>query len=568
VPRNDIVATLPPGDPAEQSDELPGFRADADFCNPGGATSCLVFEAMTPSDAELVALTLVGDTRAFGTLVSRYQGSVHGLAYAIVADWSEAEDLVQSAFLRAYLQLAQLREPEKFAPWLRRVVTSVCLNWLETHRPARRRAVVDVDDLDLDSPEPPIDEELARQELARLVSSAVEKLPARYRVPLAMFYLDGQTYEGVAAMLGKSVGTIKSLVHRAREQLRGPLMALGDEVLVGRLPKEFAMRIADIIEASKRGDVAAVAKLLAGNTALANAKGEHDKTPLHWAAETNQREIVELLVAAGADIELQTSWGATALEWAATLGSKDVGRALLERGARGLNLWTAAGLGLLEVVASYFEAGPPGPEAGRGPRKGDEAANIPPDSAVMTGDVVSDAFYIACRNGELEIAKLLLRHGAEINAKGYFGATGLHWAAHNGHGEVVRWLLDRGADPNGRDSKFHSTPAGWAMENGHRELAVLVVASGARVDVREAANFGLIDRVRELIDEDPARVDERGEWGTPLHEAVFFGHRDIVELLLARGADPALATCRGETAHDLAVSRNHPEIAALLARGT
>jgi len=68
---------------------------------------------------------------------------------------------------------------------------------------------------------------------------------------------------------------------------------------------------------------------------------------------------------------------------------------------------------------------------------------------------------------------LLREHGADINAKGYFGATGLHWAAHNGHGDVVRWLLDRGADPNGRDVKFHATPAGWATENEHRELARL-----------------------------------------------------------------------------------------------
>ena len=66
----------------------------------------------SPTDAELVALTLGGDARAFGQLVARYQGSIHGLAYAIVADRSEAEDLAQAAFLRAYLQLAQLRDPE------------------------------------------------------------------------------------------------------------------------------------------------------------------------------------------------------------------------------------------------------------------------------------------------------------------------------------------------------------------------------------------------------------------------------------------------------------------------
>jgi ankyrin repeat protein len=324
------------------------------------------------------------------------------------------------------------------------------------------------------------------------------------------------------------------------------------------------MRITNIIEASKQGDVAAVASLLSENRTLANAKGDHDKTPLHWAAENNHREIAELLIAAGADIELQTSWGATALEWAATLGSKDVGRMLLERGARGANLFTAAGLGLIDDVAGYFVNGQLHPNAGRGPRKGEEAANVPADAAVMKGDALGDAFYVACRNGELAIAQLLHGHGADINALGYFGATGLHWAAHNGHGDVVRWLLERGADLNLRDTKFHATPAGWAMENQHRDLVLLIVEHGAEVTACEAANFGLIDRLRALLDADPASVHARNDWGTPLHEAVFFGRREIVELLLARGADPNAVTCRGETAHDLAESRNHPAIAELL----
>jgi len=89
------------------------------------------------------------------------------------------------------------------------------------------------------------------------------------------------------------------------------------------------MRSADIIEASKRGDAAAVTKLLAENNApRQQRKGEHDKTALHWPQKEPTR-IAELLIAAGADIEMQTSWGATALEWAATLGSKEVGRVLL-----------------------------------------------------------------------------------------------------------------------------------------------------------------------------------------------------------------------------------------------
>ncbi len=440
------------------------------------------------SDAELVALSLGGDTRAFGALVARYQGSIHGLAYAIVAQWTEAEDLTQSAFLRAYLQLAQLRDPSRFAPWLRRVATSTCLNWLEAHRPERRRAVADIDEIDALESDPGPDEQLARREVAQLVQSALERLPARYRVPLAMFYLDGESYESVAAVLGKSVGTVKSLMSRARERLRGRLAALGDEPLgaldAERLPVEFAMRIADIIDAARRGDAAAVARLLSQDRALVDARGEHDKTPLHWAADNDQRELAELLIGAGADLELQTSWGATALEWAATMGSVEVGRLLLERGARGLNLYTAAALGLIDVVRSYLAQGRPGPEAGRRRRDDADPAEIPPDTALMVGDAVSDAFYIACRSGQLAVAQLLLEHGADIDAKGHFGATGLHWAALNGHADVVRWLLERGAALDGRDARFDSTPEGWALETGHGDIAALI-GDAARLAARK-----------------------------------------------------------------------------------
>ena len=59
------------------------------------------------------------------------------------------------------------------------------------------------------------------------------------------------------------------------------------------------------------------------------------KTPLHWAAEHDRRDVAEMLVDAGADLEATTSWGATALDWAATMGSANVADLLVARGAKG-----------------------------------------------------------------------------------------------------------------------------------------------------------------------------------------------------------------------------------------
>jgi len=77
------------------------------------------------TDGELVGQTRVGDREAYGELVARYQGHVYGLAYSVVDNWAEAQDIAQETFIRAYMNLHQLREPDRFAAWLRRVTFSV-----------------------------------------------------------------------------------------------------------------------------------------------------------------------------------------------------------------------------------------------------------------------------------------------------------------------------------------------------------------------------------------------------------------------------------------------------------
>jgi len=105
----------------------------------------------------------------------------------------------------------------------------------------------------------------------------------------------------------------------------------------------------DILDAAKHGDAKRIASLLAESPGLVNASGEYQKTPLHWAAEKGHANVAALLLDAGADVELLTSWGSTALEGAAIMGSVAVADMLLAHGATGLNVVTAAGLGKLAL---------------------------------------------------------------------------------------------------------------------------------------------------------------------------------------------------------------------------
>src|SRR5438552_9277855 len=88
------------------------------------------------TDADLVRSVLARNDRAsYGKLVERYQRRVYALCYSLVADWAEAQDLAQESFVRAWMDLAKLRDPARFGPWLRRVAFGTCRDWLRSFRP-------------------------------------------------------------------------------------------------------------------------------------------------------------------------------------------------------------------------------------------------------------------------------------------------------------------------------------------------------------------------------------------------------------------------------------------------
>lgn len=230
----------------------------------------------------------------------------------------------------------------------------------------------------------------------------------------------------------------------------------------------------DILHAVDEGDFERTKELLTGEPALAKAKGDHDVTPLHAAAEKNLAEITELLLDAGADLEQQTTWGMTPLQWAANMGSNAVAELLIARGAQ-LNLWAASGLGKLEAVHQFFiEPGHlrPGATQNKHLQQSNGSWEKDPHPEDQT-ETISNAFYIACRNGHSKVAQFLLEHGASIDFKGFLGGTGLHWAACNGHIETVKFLLKNNARQDLKDEQFHKTPRHWALEFGYSNIAVL-----------------------------------------------------------------------------------------------
>ncbi len=168
------------------------------------------------TDRVLVEATLQGDVEAFGQLVRRYQSSLLTSAYHLLHHAEDAQDLAQEALLEAYQQLRQLRDGEKFRPWLFTILRHKCLRYLQRHP----------DELSLDAcPEIPATPfEAGDEAIAHLFA----RLPLADREVLVARYLNEMPYGEIAQLLGCSVPTAYVRCKRARERLR-TLLAQADE---------------------------------------------------------------------------------------------------------------------------------------------------------------------------------------------------------------------------------------------------------------------------------------------------------------------------------------------------
>ena len=205
---------------------------------------------------------------------------------------------------------------------------------------------------------------------------------------------------------------------------------------------------------------------------LIEAGAEIDE-PLVAAASIDNRALTEFLIDRGAAIDGTGGW--SPLEEALYWNSRDTIAVLLERGAKIQNLRTAAALGRVELIETYFNGdGSLKPEAGK------VSWPFGKDKKSWSQDrlsIVNNAFVYACMHGHIDAAKLLLAKGAEINSipDGFdYAGTGLHYAALNGHRAMVEFLLAHGADRNLKDTKVETTAAGWAEYGGHPELLELL----------------------------------------------------------------------------------------------
>ena len=198
------------------------------------------------SDAELVLAARGGDRRAFVEIVARHQGIVCGIALGILGDFAASEDAGQEAFLTAWRKMHELRQPERLRGWLGQIARNAALGQLR-RRPGHDRLGEDPVITD-EAPQP--DQAAASQEEAGRGRETLSKLPELYRLPLILFYREGQSVRAGAEALGISEDALKQRLARGRELLRERLADRIETALKRTAPTAiFTMTIAAAIGA-------------------------------------------------------------------------------------------------------------------------------------------------------------------------------------------------------------------------------------------------------------------------------------------------------------------------------
>ncbi len=169
-------------------------------------------------ERELVERCRRGDEGAFQELVDRYKDLVFGLIARTVPDRSRAEDLAQDVFLRVYRGLPYFRGDARLSTWLYRIVANTCAQDQARRAPPTVPLVTD------GGATPPAarssDRRFVDLEVRDRLDKAIARLPAHYRLIVAAHYLQGVQYQDLADALHVPLGTLKTQLHRAKQQLR------------------------------------------------------------------------------------------------------------------------------------------------------------------------------------------------------------------------------------------------------------------------------------------------------------------------------------------------------------
>jgi RNA polymerase sigma-70 factor, ECF subfamily len=179
----------------------------------------------------------MSDPQQFEAFMLKYQNMVFSTAMRLLANPTEAEDVAQEVFLKAFERFAELGESPTVGGWLKTVATNMSLNHLTRYRArwsffselVKGGDSEDAEPVEFSAPDT-LERDLDQADRQQVVEGALQKLPPAQRIPLVLFHLEGLSYEEIADKLNVSLGKVKTDIFRAREAMRKRLRSQFDEI--------------------------------------------------------------------------------------------------------------------------------------------------------------------------------------------------------------------------------------------------------------------------------------------------------------------------------------------------
>jgi RNA polymerase sigma-70 factor, ECF subfamily len=173
------------------------------------------------SNQEKVAIADVrsGDPEQYRVIVDRYHRGLIQHLYNLLRDADQAEDIAQDAFIRAYQKLEQYDDRYAFSTWLYKIADNLAFRYLKKQKPVPLDAVADRLPDERSAPAEELDVSFAKE----AVRGALDRLSIGYRQVIVLYYWDEMSYEDIAVVMDRPIGTIRTWLFRAKEELRKEL---------------------------------------------------------------------------------------------------------------------------------------------------------------------------------------------------------------------------------------------------------------------------------------------------------------------------------------------------------
>jgi F-type H+-transporting ATPase subunit beta len=371
----------------------------------------------------LVESAKQGDSAAFDKLVLRFQDMAYAIAFAMLGDSFMAQDAAQEAFIEAYLSLVNLRIPQAFPNWFRRIVIKHSDRQI---RGAQHRTVPLDSNINLPAaiadPETALEESQTRQ----AIQLAVAALPSTQRQITTLFYIKGYSQNEISDFLELPLTSIKKSLYTARKRLKHRMINMLQDQLQSNKPSRddaFTNKVKYFL-ALKAGNLKQVKALIEKDRRLLVVQTEWGVasdgfywplgvTGLHWAAITGDQSLLEFFINQGADPNTLTSSGMTPLHLSVLMRQTESIRLLL---ASGVDVNAKNNIGFTPL-------------------------------------------HFAILRNKPEIADLLINNGADLEVADNKGRKPIDWAWEKSFSGLVDLLVGYGAQkPDGEISKPPQKP--------------------------------------------------------------------------------------------------------------